>query len=139
MNTAYDLAESAVLIGKLVDLTRDGKVEWSEVKPGMAKELGLATTRYISTLEGASETLLVWSTERSAGFRVYEKSIESTRVFTTTSERDLISISIDHEDGPARGEVYVNLMALLELARRSANKIEPKIERVKQYLDKLAV
>ena len=138
MNTAYDLAESAVLIDKLVALTRDGKVEWSEMRPGMVKEIGPATTRFGSTLEGASE-VLVWSTEKSAGFRVYEKSIESTGVFTTTSERDLVSISIDHEDGPARGEVYVNLMALLELARRSANKIEPKIERVKQYLDKLAV
>jgi hypothetical protein len=138
MNTAYDLAESAVLIGKLVDLTRDGKIEWNAVRPGLVKELGPATTRYGSTLEGPSE-VLVWSTERSAGFRVYEKATESTGVFTTTSERDLISISMDHEDGPGRGQVYVNLMALLELARRSADKIEPKIERVKQYLDKLAV
>ena len=55
------------------------------------------------------------------------------------SERDLVSISIDHDHGAAQGAIYVMLMALLELARRSEDKIEPKIDRVKQYLDKLAV
>jgi hypothetical protein len=46
---------------------------------------------------------------------------------------------VDHEEGPTLGETYINLMALLELARRSVDKVEPKIDRVKQYLDKLAV
>jgi hypothetical protein len=138
MNTGYDFAESAVLISKLVGLTRDGKIEWRERKAGLVRELGPTTTRYNSTLDADSEAL-VWSSDRSAGFRLYEKALESTGVFTTTTERDLISISVDHEEGPSRGEVYVNLIALLELARRSADKIEPKIERVKQYLDKLAV
>jgi len=56
-----------------------------------------------------------------------------------TSGRDLVAISIDHENGPTHGEIYVNLISLVELARRSVDKVEPKIERVKQYLEKLAV
>lgn len=155
MNTPYDLKESALLIAKLVALTRDGKVDWREQKL-VAHELGPVTTRYFSGLEGNSEAL-VWSTDKSVGFKVFEKV--SGALLTLPSwgrisnpdvpfdsaprmsvpERDLVSISIDHEDGPSRGELYVNLMSLLELARRSSDKIEPKIERVKEYLDKLAV
>jgi hypothetical protein len=50
-----------------------------------------------------------------------------------------VAISIDHENGPSQGEIYVNLISLLELVRRSVDKVEPKLDRVKQYLDKLAV
>jgi hypothetical protein len=57
----------------------------------------------------------------------------------TMPQRDLISIAISHVGGPTRGEIYVNLVSLIELARRASDKVEPKIDRVKQYLDKLAV
>jgi hypothetical protein len=53
--------------------------------------------------------------------------------------RDLVAISIDHDHDAKQGAIYVLLVALLELARRSVDKVEPKIDRVKQYLEKLAV
>lgn len=137
MNSAYDLKESSELMERLIGLTRSGKIEWQKEKL-LVKELGPATTRFLTSLDGDSEAM-VWSTATSVGFRVFERFNESTGPFTTVGMRDLVSISIDREDGPSRGEVYVNLMALLELARRSSDKVEPKIDRVKQYLDKLAV
>jgi hypothetical protein len=53
--------------------------------------------------------------------------------------RDLVAISIDHDHHTEQGAIYVLLMGLLELARRSVDKVEPKIDRVKLYLEKLAV
>jgi hypothetical protein len=157
VNTAYDLTESAVLITKLVALTREGKVEWTEKN---LRSLGSieVTSRYQTTLDGDLNAL-VWLSSKSAGFRLVENVIEpnanaqsippigplsSAKLQTVPSlrmisERDLLAVHFDHEDGPARGEIYINLMSLLELARRSSDKIEPKVDRVKQYLDKLAV
>lgn len=141
MNSPYDFSESAALIAKLVALTRDGKVAWDE-----RKIIGNIATRYISALEGNSKAL-VWSNDKMVGFRVFEDIEELGRKVSPSilplispliSERDLISVSIDHENGPFSGELYVNLMSLFELARRSADKIEPKIERVKEYLDRLS-
>ena len=136
MNTAYDLAESAILVSKLLALTRNGKVEWLKGSQRSSK-VDEVITRFHTKLEDDLEAS-VWSTTKSAGFRVFEKSTE-TGVLTFTLERDLISVTLDHDEGASRGEVYVNLISLLELARRSADKVEPKIDRVKQYLDKLAV
>lgn len=137
MNTAYDLNESSELIERLITLTRDGKVEWSKENL-LAKTFDPPTTKFMASLEGNSEAQ-VWMTSKSAGFRLIEKGQSYLASIVTTADRDLISISLDHEDGPSRGQIYINLMSLLELARRAADKIEPKIERVKQYLDKLAV
>lgn len=141
MNTAYDLTESAVLIKKLVALTRERRVEWTEQN---LRSLGSmeVTSRYQTTLEG-DLSVLVWLSSKSAGFRLLERPAPAPHpaslAIELPSERDLLAVSLDHEDGPARGEIYINLMSLLELARRSADKIEPKVDRVKQYLDKLAV
>lgn len=136
MNSAYDLKESADLISKLLVLTRDGKVEWRK-ESLLVKTIVPVTTRFLAPLDGDSEAQ-VWLTSTSAGFKLAEKTREPG-IFVTVTERDLISISIDHEDGPSSGQIYIDLMSLLELARRSADKIEPKIDRVKQFLDKLAV
>jgi hypothetical protein len=156
MNTPYDFTESAALIEKLIGLTRDDKIEWTHI---VAQPLTMETSfRYRAKIEDNLE-VLVWQTTKSAGFRLFEKlpsrqesrqlgvsgevpSIASAHPVPNLmifSERDLISISINHEEGPSFGERYVNLMSLMELAMRSADKIEPKVDRVKQYLDKLAV
>ncbi|MGH9604232.1 MAG: hypothetical protein ACRD3N_00895 [Terracidiphilus sp.] len=149
MNTAYDMTESATLITKLLRLTRDNKIEWTQKTSIGLPEMG----QYQTTIDGDLRSL-VWSTNKAAGFRLSEKVpvppvparadvvvgvLGSIAKMAGPPERDLIAISIDHDDGSSRGELYVNLMSLLELARRSADKIEPKIERLKEYLDKLAV
>jgi len=147
MNTAYDLKESSLLIEKLLRLTHANKIEWDDnhifSQPVIA--------RFQTILDG--ELLAqIWSSNKAAGFRLVEKSkapgyggalgsnvpVESAP-FLISSDRDLVAISINHESGAAQGEIYVNLMSLLELARISIDKVEPKIDRVKQYLDKLAV
>ena len=149
MNTAYDLTESSILIAKLLRLTRDAKIEWAERRAFGLPEM----RRYQATIDGDLEAL-VWSTNKEAGFRIFEKVPEPRLEPPYSSnpdvplllprilpipERDLVAISIDHENGPTRGEIYVNLISLLELARRSSDKIEPKVDRIKEYLDKLAV
>jgi hypothetical protein len=156
MNTSYDITESSILIAKLIRLTRDAKIEWEQRKsaafPGMI--------RYQTPIDEDSEAL-VWSTSKEAGFRIFEKVPPSPLARSSwnapfglnppmnvpadsapllhIAERDLVAITFDHINGPSQGESYVNLMILLELARRSSDKIEPKIDRVKQFLDKLAV
>ncbi len=138
MNTAYDLTESAVLIAKLVALTREGKIEWFQHSLSLIQFGSDVTTRYQTPLDGELNAL-IWLSSKSAGFRLFEMTGEAAESRMARSERDLLAISLDHEDGSSRGEIYINLMSLLELARRSADKIEPKVDRIKQYLDKLAV
>jgi hypothetical protein len=157
MNTPYDFTESAVLIAKLVELTREGKINWSQ------KTLGIfpGTTRFHTTIDGDLEAA-VWSTDKEIGFRIFEKNPPAGNTsqrweggdpmgnpplnvqahsapLPLATGRDLLAISIERAGGAMRSEVYIPLMGLLELARRSSDKIEPKIERVKQYLEKLAV
>jgi hypothetical protein len=149
MNTAYDMKESSILITKLLPLTRDGKISWAEKRSFGVPDMG----QYQTAIDGDLEAL-VWSTSKEAGFRIFEKGPEPLLEplyssnpdvplllprIQSISERDLVAISMEHENGPAQGEIYVNLISLFELARRSSDKIEPKIERVKQYLEKLAV
>jgi hypothetical protein len=153
MNTTYDMTESAILIAKLLRLTRDNKIEWVQKRSFGFPEMA----QYQTAIDGELEAL-VWSTNKEAGFRIFEKGPEPRLVpprerlitynadvpFVSSSpllisERDLVGVSFDHENGAAQGEIYVNLISLLELARRSSDKIEPKIDRVKQYLDQLAV
>jgi hypothetical protein len=167
MNTSYDLTESRILIDKLIRLTRDSKIEWAQRRSASFPKMARFHTT-INQVPGASpfspdEDLeaLVWSTDKAAGFRLFETTVEPSapsqpssstgRLYVQSkdrvvyggladvSERDLVAVSIDHENGPSHGGVYVSLMSLLELARRSVDKVEPKIDRVKQYLDKLAV
>jgi hypothetical protein len=152
MNNPYDFHESAALITKLVDLTRNGKIEWSQgLKPLISFD---EIDRYYAIVEGNLE-VQVWVSKKAAGFRLIERAREqsespvpplmpSPRNFIplglpNITERELIAISLSHEEGPSRGQIYIKLMALLELARRSVDKVEPKVDRVKQYLDKLAV
>jgi len=153
MNTIYDMTESAILIAKLLRLTRDNKIEWAQKKSFGFPEMG----QFQTTIDGDLEAL-VWSTNKEAGFRIFEKESPPRLSpplggFYTSNpdvpfvsapllpipERDLVAISFDHENGAAQGEIYVNLISLLEVARRSSDKVEPKIDRVKQYLDQLAV
>jgi hypothetical protein len=148
MNTNYDLKESSVLIEKLLQLTRANKIEWNQ-SPALG---GLGIARFQTTLEDGALLVQIWSSNKESGFRLAEKASQGTYggllgkdfsveavPFLMSPDRDLVAISLSHEAGAAQGESYVNLMSLLELARRSADKIEPKIDRVKQLLDKLAV
>jgi len=157
MNTPYDMTESSLLIAKLVNLTRDGKIAWAQKRSAVLPEM----VRFQTTSDEDLEAL-VWSTNKEAGFRILEKepvpasarrsweggdplgnpplnvAADSTSL-PLISGRDLVAISVDHENGSTRGEIYINLISLLELARRASDKVEPKIDRVKQYLEKLAV
>jgi hypothetical protein len=152
MNSPYDWTESAVVITKLVGLTRDGKIEWTPKRSPVMPEM----VRFQTSLDEESEAV-IWSTGKEAGFRIFESGANGAGLLRSWESgdpmgnpplnvqanpmlpRDLISIAINHASGPARGEIYVNLMSLVELARRTSDKVEPKIDRVKQYLDKLAV
>jgi hypothetical protein len=151
VNTQYDIKESSILIEKLLPLSRDGKIKWQE---DSSADAGLVLTRFQTTID-KDLLVQVWSSNKEAGFRLSEKGRGRWRGqplgnpplnVRADSEpdlysagRDLLVISITHELGAAQGEIYTNLMSLLELARIASDKVEPKIDRVKQYLDKLAV
>lgn len=142
MNTSYDMTESPILIDKLIRLTRDSKIEWTHQDSSARRE---TLDVYRTPLAGDVEAV-IWVSGRQAGFRLSEKKVESNAFSKLPAarilgggDRDILSIMVDHEEGPTLGETYINLMALLELARRSVDKVEPKIDRVKQYLDQLAV
>jgi hypothetical protein len=152
VNTPYDVNESSILIAKLLPLSRDSKIRWLE---DASTQAGLGLVRYQTAID---EDLLVqiWLSNREVGFRLSEKGrgrwrggdslgnpplnvpATSTPDFYSAG-RELLAVSISHELGAAQGEIYPNLMSLLELARVSWDKVEPKVDRVKQYLDKLAV
>jgi hypothetical protein len=161
MNTPYDFDEAGALIARLLQLTRGARIEWSQDQWASLVS-GPVLLRFRTPLGEDSEAL-IWSSDSAVGFRLIETAVgpasppqsasvpRSGRLYVPTknrasfgglpdiSERDLVAISIDHENGPSQGEIYVNLISLLELVRRSVDKVEPKLDRVKQYLDKLAV
>jgi hypothetical protein len=144
MNTPYEFSESRNLIERLFDLTKSGKIQWSntplsllfglEANPRM--EAG--TTQYATPLEDMLEAS-VWINRRAAGFRLIEREVFliGHPSLGKAPERELLSIMIAHEHDPQLGPDYVALMGLIELARRAADKVEPKVDRAKQYLDKL--
>ena len=151
MNTAYDQKESSVLIDKLLQLTRAKKIDW-----GQNSILSTPVIARFQTILDGELVAQIWSSNKEAGFRLTEKAPQATysgplgkdlpleslsgnQPFLLSADRDLIAISVSHESGAAQGEIYSNLMSLLELARLSVDKVEPKVDRVKQFLDKLAV
>lgn len=138
MNSPYDMSESENLIAKLFELTRDGKIRWTGTNA--VPRTGMVTQQFFAGLDNDVETS-IWTNNKASGFRVMEKSTPDPSVIMmpSISGRDLVAISIDHDHDAEQGPLYVLLMALLELARRSVDKVEPKIDRVKEYLDKLAV
>lgn len=138
MNSTYDVAESKDLIDKLFQLTRDGKIKWNYAD--FAPRTGAITQQFFVGLDNDVEAC-IWTNSKSAGFRVAEKNAQDPGLIRmpVIPGRDLVAISIDHDHDAEHGAVYVLLMALLELVRRSVDKVEPKINRVKQYLEKLAV
>lgn len=138
MNSPYDISESKVLIDKLFQLTRDGKIKWNYASA--VPRTGVITQQFFVGLDDDMEAS-IWTSNKSAGFRVAEKNAQdpAAAMMPSIPGRDLVAISIDHDHDAELGSIYVLLMALLELARRSVDKVEPKIDRVKQYLEKLAV
>jgi hypothetical protein len=138
MNSPYDMSESEYLIDKLFQLTRDGKIKWNYVSA--VPRTGTITQQYFVGLDNDAEAS-IWTNGKSAGFRVAEKNAQDPAVVMMPNipGRDLVAISIDHDHHTEQGAIYVLLMGLLELARRSVDKVEPKIDRVKLYLEKLAV
>ncbi|HEV2132742.1 MAG TPA: hypothetical protein VGR47_00630 [Terracidiphilus sp.] len=153
MNTTYDMTESSILISKLLGLTRGNKIDWAERR----SSFGIPNMKQYHTTIDRDLEALVWSSNKEAGFRIFEKGSGPQLIPPSSGrssnpdvpfdsaprmsmpERDLVSISIDHENGSTQGEIYINLISLLELARRSSDKIEPKVDRIKEFLDKLAV
>jgi hypothetical protein len=146
------MKESAILIAKLLPLSRDGRIKWEDDSSDLT---GSWMSRFQTTIDN-DLLVSVWSTNEEAGFRVSEKGRPrwkggdplgnpplnvgaDSRTPLFNSGRDLVAISLSHELGSAQGDIYPSLMSLLELARIACDKVEPKIDRVKQYLDKLAV
>ena len=138
MNSPYDMSESRNLLDKLFQLTRDGKIRWNYAST--APRTGAITQQYFVGLDNDAEAS-IWTNAKSAGFRVTEMNAQDPdlTMMPSIAGRDLVAISIDHDHDAEQGAIYVLLMGLLELARRSVDKVEPKIDRVKQYLEKLAV
>jgi hypothetical protein len=132
------MSESENLIDKLFQLTRDGKIVWTYAT-GVPRT-GTITQQFFVSLDNDVEAS-IWTNSKSAGFRLIEKKDQNPAVIAMPGipGRDLVAISIDHDHDAKQGAIYVLLVALLELARRSVDKVEPKIDRVKQYLEKLAV
>jgi hypothetical protein len=138
MNSPYEMSESEKLIEKLFELTRDGKIKWNYANA--VPRIGEITQQFFTTLDDDLDAS-IWTNNKGAGFHVTEKNTQEPAVtmMPSISSRTLVAISIDHDHGAEQGATYVLLMALLELARRSVDKVEPKIDRVKHYLEKLAV
>ena len=138
MNSTYDMSESRNLLDKLFQLTRDGRIKWTYASN--VPRTGAITQQYSVGLDNDAEAS-IWTNAKSAGFRVTEVNAQEPAVVMMPSivGRDLVAISIDHDHDAEQGATYVLLMGLLELARRSVDNVEPKIDRVKQYLEKLAV
>jgi|GEM_PF-2232958 len=145
MNTPYERSESRTLINKLFELTKSGKIQWSNIPLsllfGLAENprMAVGTKQYATPLEDRLEAS-VWINNRAAGFRLIEKEVFSLIGQPSSEgipECELLSIMIEHEHDPELGPDYVALMGLIELARRATDKVEPKVDRAKQYLDRL--
>lgn len=144
MNSRVALEDAEKLIVKLTDRTREGKIVWTES----------SRHRNVNALETSLEAPLkaiVWVTNREAGFRVsetkdeiveaVEEIFEGQSLPTPGQEKRLLSISVSSKGGydyPEEERIYIKLIDLHELARRSAYKIDAQFENINDYLDRLA-
>jgi hypothetical protein len=144
MNSRVALAEAAKLISKLIDRTQEGKIAWS-ASPKRNSLSALETP-----LDGNLKAT-VWMTNGQAGFRLSKSQVEAAGDLEFEDQTELIegresallSISLGeefrrHYDFPEEADIYIQLVELHELARRSAYKMDAQFENIYDYLDRLA-
>lgn len=152
MNFEPDLSESYVLIIKLLETTRQDKIEWTTVE-----RLGSESERILNEAESAYQTKLggnlvamVWENGQSIGFKLVElnlqpepQSLPHLNQPPKDDERRVLSVRFNKSEaslGKITDEsiVYEDLSALIELIKRAPVRSDERIEQAKNYLDQLA-
>lgn len=155
-NSKDAIRESYVLIIKLLERTRQGKIEWTNRVLFLGVERGAprpeTSHSYYAEL-GNNLIATVWEDERSLGFSLVDSQAGPHEPYVVVPppaplKQEVLSILLDKEEagmGKLTDEsiVFEDLTALLELIKRtpiqSDARIEQakKIEQARNYLDKL--
>jgi hypothetical protein len=151
-NSKDAIRESYVLIIKLLERTREDKIEWTEAEPhGSASKaiIGVTKNAYQAKL-GRNLIATVWENNQSLGFNLVELNFQSGPPLppdlnqpSKDYEREVLSVCLSKQEkvsGNLTDEsiVYEDLAALIELIERVPVKADARIEQARRYLDQLA-
>jgi hypothetical protein len=132
MNSPFAIKELSEIVGKLYDRSLEGKIIWEE-----------SLTIFSPSRDGVIEAL---DTDLGSGLQaVIEVTDSKVFFFLTPTENSTRLLEIEFDRKPPRfgfdsrmeEATYQRLVSLHELARRSAFHIDERVERVKDFLDKL--
>ena len=152
-NSEDAIRESYVLILKLLERTRQRKIEWTSGDTLLKVPRGALRPeteyRYQAEL-GSNLVATVWEDDHSIGFQLVELDLHANPPEPyvlmpppTEPKGEVLSICLDkHEAGLGKltdeSIVYEELAALLSLIRRAPVQSDVRIEQAKNYLDELA-
>jgi hypothetical protein len=129
-NTPYAVDESSSLVESLIGRTEEGKIQWTE------GDFELDTSESFSTILDEMLTVSIFSNKSEVRFSV---SANVTQYVT----RQILAVTLEHDpnfgfESLREGSLHDQLMQLLELARRSALKVDEKLANAREFLQRLA-
>jgi hypothetical protein len=150
-NSEDAIRESYVLIIKLLERTREGKIAWRSGNPLLKVVRGAlkqeAEYRYQTEL-GNDLVATVWEDDHSLGFTLDDLRAgppEPSIVMPPPAapRGEVLSIHLDkHEAGLGKltdeSIVYEDLATLIDLIKRAPVQADARIEQARKYLDQLA-
>ncbi len=150
MNSSIEIAEALKLAKKLIDRTREGRVQWEADGPrlmtGSADQSG--ATGFTTLLEGdlkAKVSTMKQGQDEMLAFSLVEFSTRGNLLAAPViPDKDVLSVVVERDPSFGYDSAEERLLAgllidLYSLARRSALKIDGSVEKALTYLDKLAV
>jgi hypothetical protein len=151
-NSKDAIRESYVLIVKLLERTRERKIEWTAVRIlGSVSEAILvgAECAYQAKL-GHNLVATVWENDQSIGFKLVELNVQAGPPLpphlnqpVKDYEREVLSICLSKEEAASdkltdENIVFEDLTTLFELIKRAPIQADERIEQARRYLDQLA-
>ena len=150
MNSSIEIAEAMKLAKKLIERTREGRVQWEADGPRLmaATTDPSGATAFITLLEGdlkAKVSTMKQGPDEMLAFSLVEFSARGNLVAAPIiPDKDVLSVGVEKDpsfgyDSAEERHLAGLLIDLYSLARRSALKIDGSVEKALTYLDKLAV
>lgn len=133
MNTHEVVMDALRLVPKLIERTREKKLNWQNSRTLVESFAEATATTFATTLE-REISITVQNRTDSVKFSMQQED----RLPATT----LIEVTLAHNpqygyDWPGEDELYKQILQLIELARRSAGDIDRKLEELDAFLDQL--
>lgn len=143
MNSSIEITEALKLVDKLIDRTREGRLQWEVA--GTDDQWGAIA--FTTALEGnlkATVSVVKPVQDTQLAFSLVEFDTRGTLLTGIEPNKEVLSVSVEKDpsygyDTKQEKQLAGLLIDLYGLARRSALKIDSSVQKALTYLDKIAV